>query len=243
MKKHLLRNENNRAFSIMELMVAMLLTSIISGILIVFYSQSYLALQRGVSKTELQQRTRLAAIRIIPKITSTIRRPPTADPTDPFPSGIQPIVSPAPSTNPITDPGASEIVLNSTKEFVKDALREPFVTGDEFNPRGTPAAEYDLLRIFFVPSGPDPADPRLGTIGDVKIDRNTPANTADDIVMARRLSFVSFLVYPDNRRVRLRIRARGLIRNATSGTSVDECVYETDIYLPVYTNASGGVAP
>lgn len=230
-----------QGFSLPELMIAMLLITMLSGILIIFFSQSRLALDRGLSKTELQQRTRMAAIRIIPKITSVVRRPPSSSLNDPHPDGILPIVDPTPSLDPITDPGELQIVLNSTKEFVKDQLRETVTPDDEFNPRGTPEEEYDLLRIWFEPQGQDPRDARLGQVGVVNIDRNTPNDEEDDIEIAHGLNFVSFLVYPDNRRVRLRVRARGLIRNATSGTSVDESVYETDIYLPVFTNSSGGM--
>ena len=70
-----------------------------------------------------------------------------------------------------------------------------------------------------------------------------PDNVANDIVLARGINYASFLVYPDNRRVRLRLRARGLTKNATSGKSVAESVYQTDIYLPVYTNSNGSITP
>lgn len=232
-----------RGFSLAELSIVMFLTTLITGVLVVFYAQSRLVLERGVSKTELEQKTRIAATRVIPKITSVIRRPP--DPRNPNPAlqaEIPPIVSPVPSTypNPALDPGVSLIELNTTKEFIKTQLRLPVTPADMFNPRGLPAAQHGVLQLRFVVTGTSTVDPRLGNVGELRMNARAPDGIAKDIVVARGLNLVSFMVYQDNRRVRLRIRSKGLVKNATSGTSVGESNYETDIYLPVYTNSSGG---
>lgn len=217
-------------FSLPELSIVMLLTTIITGVLVLFYSQSRLALERGVTKTELSQRTRLAAIRIIPKLTSVISRPPTPD----DPDGERPIVSPAIPPDPFTDPGVLQIELNTTKEFIKTQLRVPLVAGDEYNPRGNPTDEHGVLILRFEPKG---THPELGEFGDVVMNARPPDDVAEDIVLATNLSFVRFSVQ-SNDRIRLRVGARGRIKNATSGYSVDENVYETDVYLPVYTEGT-----
>ena len=103
-------NKSFAGFSLAELSVVMFLTTLITGVLVLFYMQSRLVLEKGVSKTELEQKIRITASRIIPKITSSIRRPP--DPRNPNPAlrdEIRPIVLPVESTNPLTDPGSMKL--------------------------------------------------------------------------------------------------------------------------------------
>lgn len=243
-----MKRMNSRGFSLPELAVVMFLTTLITGVLVVFYSQSRLTLERGVSKTTLQQKTRIASIRIIPKIASVIQFPGNPNFEPPAPGGadwreqVDAVVAPAPSlaANPQADPGVSEIRLMTTREFIREQLRQPVAPADQFNPRwdGQQATlPYGILRIWFEVTE---TDPDLGDKGVVKIDADTPGNPADDLTLASDLSLVSFMVYPDNRRVRLRVMAKDYIKNATSGRSIMAEVYETDIYLPVYTNSAGG---
>ncbi|MCA9778123.1 MAG: hypothetical protein KC800_15445 [Candidatus Eremiobacteraeota bacterium] len=244
------KSNSRRGFSLPELAVVMFLTTLITGVLVVFYSQSRLTLERGVTKTTLQQKTRIAATRIIPKITSVIQFPGNPNFAAPWNEQVDAIVAPLPSTavNPQTDPGVAEIRLMTTKQFVKEQLRQPVLPADEFNPRwdGTQATlPYAVLRVWFEVTG---NDPELGDKGVVKMDPDTPTIPGDDIVLASDLTLVSFMVYPDNRRVRLRVMARDFIKSATGdkagpdGRSINTDVYETDIYLPVYTNSAGGSA-
>ena len=222
--------KSSRGFSLPELAIVMLLTTLITGVLVLFYSQSRLLLERGAVKTELAQRTRMAATRIIPKLTSVIGRPPSPDNLD----GEEPIISPTPADDPYTDPGVTEIHLNTTKEFIKAQLRVPMVAGDAYNPRGTPADEHGELILRFDVKG---TDPELGEFGDLVMNAATPDDVAEDVVLAKNLAFVRFSVQ-SNDRIRVRVGARALIKNATSGFSVDENVYETDVYLPVYTEGT-----
>lgn len=274
-----LRSVKQNGFTIPELSVVMFLTVLITGVLVLFYAQARLELERGASGTELQQRTRLTAIRIIPKIASVIRTDP--DPDHPIPEyrgGINPIAWPLPADDDTSDPqadaGSHVIVLSTTKEFIETQMRQPIT--HPFNPRwnGDPATDpYGLLRIKFVEldesEWPEFQDIYGNTVkikvGEVRMDvydgapipRNLsspnedfgsdPADDlldgddlSDDIVIATNVSDVSFLTYGDNRRIRLRVVASGTVPNATSGRSLVTNVYETDIYLPVYTNTSGG---
>lgn len=225
-----LKKRRRNGFSLAELSVVMLLTTIITGVLVVFFSQSRLALERGVTKTELSQRTRLAAIRIIPKLTSVIGRPPT----ETNPAGLRPIIRPLPAADPFRDPGVTEIHLNTTKQFIKTQLRVPLVAGDEFNPRGDVDDEHGKLILRYVVTK---TDPELGELGELHMNAAPPDNVAEDLVIAQNLSFVRFSVQA-NDRIRLRVGARARIKNATSGFSVEENVYETDVYLPVYTDGT-----
>lgn len=221
-----MRAKKSPGFTVPELLVVMTITGLLTAVLAIFYSQSRLTLQRGMARTELQQRARLASIRIIPKITSTIYQPAT----DTTPT-INPIASP-PSTNDENSTPANpgrEIVLNTTAEFVQTQLREATIV--PFNPR---APVYDQLRLRFEV---DETDPELGDRGTLIMDRNT-AGTNDDVPIASNLTSVIFRVLPGNV-VRLRVEARGYIPNATSGRSVTSEVYETDIFLPVDTNSGG----
>lgn len=217
-----------RGFSIPELMVVMLISGILSGLLLVMYTQSRHTLQRGVAKTSLQQKVRMASIRIIPKVTSTIWQPAGVNS-----SGVMTPLLPAIDYPVAGNTTPSEyIVLHTTKEFVDTQLRR---TATEFNPR-TPV--YSKLRVFLKNRGIDPKAPELGDRVDVYIDENTPTNTTDDIQLASGLSKVTFTRTP-NDTVRLRVEAKGYMPNATSGRSVVTETYETDVYLPVITNSGG----
>ena len=197
----------------------------------------------------------MAAIRIVPKVTSTFRMPPDPDSADASVRefGIPPIVFPPPhddETVPASAvPGEPEILLLSTREFVKDQMRQPVLETDVFHPR---EPRYARLRLFFEErSAPDSPHPVLGPIGDLFMEGHFDENN-DGIfetvtprtAIASALTNVSFLVYNDNRRVRLRVEARGLRKNATSNgvgeETVERALYETDIFLPVYTNTAGG---
>lgn len=252
-----------RGFSLPELSVVMFLTVLITGVLVVFYAQSRLQLERGMALTEIQQRTRLTAIRIIPKIASVIRTPPNQNHPNPnyvlgTPALAWPLPPDDPSWDPQVDPGSPVIVLNTTKEFIQTQMRQPIT--DPFNPRwlGDPATDpYGLLRLKFIETGTDAngnvtGEVRMDPYSGPPIPRNRtddPAfndndalidgNPNDDLVLASNISQVSWLS-EDNRRVRLRVVAKGVIKNATSGKSPMTDIYETDVYLPVYTNTSGG---
>lgn len=241
----------------------MFLTVLITAVLVTFYAQSRLQLERGMALTELQQRTRLTAIRIIPKIASVIRTPPNPNHPNPnyvlgTPALAWPLPPDDPSWDPQVDPGAPVIVLNTTKEFIQTQMRQPVTT--PFDPRwlGDPATDpYGLLRLRFETTGVDDNGKPVGeVIMDPYSGPNIPRNRTDDpsfsdadamsdgnlndnLVIASNIAQVSWLS-EDNRRVRLRVVAKGVIKNATSGKSDITDVYETDVYLPVYTNTSGG---
>lgn len=64
-------------FTLVELSVVMIVFSVITAVLIAFYMEAQQHLSRGIAQTTLQQKTRNAAVRIIPKIASAIYRPET----------------------------------------------------------------------------------------------------------------------------------------------------------------------
>ena len=217
------RNKSERGFTLPELMIVMLIVGILSGLLLVMYSQSRHTLQRGVSKTTLSQKVRLASIRIIPKLTSTIWQQATAT-TPLLPAIDYPLVG---DNNP-----HDYVVLYTTKEFVQEQLRQTVVP---FNPRNP---VYTKLRVFTKDTGVNPKTPDLGHKIDVYVDENTPGNTTDDFQLATGLSKVTFTRNP-NDTIRLRVEAKGYMPNATSGRTVVTEYYETDVYLPVVTNSGG----
>jgi prepilin-type N-terminal cleavage/methylation domain-containing protein len=263
-----LRSPRQRGFTIPELSVVMFLTVIITAVLVMFYAQSKLKLQRGVARTELQQRTRTTAIRIIPKIASSIQLPPNAEhPT--YPDGLPPIAWPLRA-----DEETPVIVLNTTNEFIQTQMRVDPIT-DIFNPRwdGTGASPYGLLRLKFVllpapddvrvvgqdgygndirvtvgevrmdvydgPAIPAPTDPGFAAFGVDPNDLLVGDDLDDDIVIASNVSDVTFKVDGDNRRITMRVVALGTMPNATSGDSIASQVYETEVFLPVFTNSGG----
>lgn len=241
-----------QGFTLAELAIVMLLTTIITGLLVVFYSQSRLVLERGMQKTMLQQKVRLTSSRIVPKIASAFRLPPDPnadEDSDLFKIGILPIVFPEPHNDeddgpPAASRGEDRIRLNVTREWARELMRLPIQPDDIFDPQ---APLFAQLEIFFDTTVEQTGDPRLGVTGDVLMrayfDNNGDGNfinETDPVLIASGLTDVSFLVYPDNRRIRLRVESRGFIENATSNGPGEETihsqVYETDIYLPVYTN-------
>jgi hypothetical protein len=274
-----LSSRRQRGFTIAELSVVMFLTVLITGVLVVFYAQSRLTLERGVSLTELQQRTRMAAIRIIPKLASSIRLPPNLEhPT--YPDGLDPVAWPYRGNEP-----TNVVVMNTTQEFIQTQMRQPITI--PFDPRW-PAPDpdtgvvgpnpYGLLRIKFHPLGTkvvgtdSVGDDIIVTHGEVRMDvydgapipqrpsdpgDPLPANFAtfgltpstdllagddlsDDIIIASNVSDVTFEKKDnDNRRISMRAVSLGAIRNATSGESLSSQVYETEVFLPVFTNSGG----
>lgn len=242
MKLRTRQNKEISGFTIPELMVVMLISGILSGLLIVFYSQSRLTLERGVAKTTLQQKARLASIRVIPKITSTIYRPPS-DPTDTS-DELLPIVSPLPTDDETSTPPnpGKEITLRTTRAFALEQMRLTVTADDEFNPREEDFGKsYAELRLFFEV---EKTDPDLGEIGSLYMEghfdndddlSNGYEDVSDKILIASGLNKVEFDVR-DNGTVRVYVEARGFIPNATSGQSVAREVYETDVYLPVNTS-------
>lgn len=239
MNRLFLQSRRHRGFTIAELSVVMLLTTIITGVLVAFWMQARVVLERGVAKTTLQHKVRMAATRVIPRVVSVSRRPPTADDIE-----IKPIIAPEPDGQWHT-----EVIMNTTRAFIKDQLREPVVPDDEFNPRGRGLGDdntnYGRLRIWFEWNDTD--HPELGKVGDLMINRapdDPEYSPSDDIVLVRDLSFVGFKV-TDERRVRFRVVAKHLIplvgrEKVGEGANLETQLYETDIYLPVYTNVSGG---
>lgn len=115
-----MRASGNHGFTVPELMIVMTVMGIISGVLIAFYGEAELVLQRGISQTSLQQTARLASIRTIPKITSAVPKP--ADPDDlSNPDPVPAIVSPAPPPNDATPAVETrELVLNSITPYVEE---------------------------------------------------------------------------------------------------------------------------
>lgn len=269
MKSMSIFNRKKKAFSLPELSVVMFLTTLITGVLVVFYAQSRLTLQRGVQKTGLQQQVRMGAIRVVPKITSTFSIPPNEatgtarlrpvewpHPTD-FPAGSansdRPNYIDAQSGGeyfPENDIGEPKIMLISTQEFVKSQLRMPLVADDIFNPRDP---RYGKLELSFQNMRAHPKAKEAGELKDIgdlvmrghlNLDNDPDFETVtDDVMVVSGLTNVSFLLYPDSRRVRLRVEAQDYIPNATSNGSgertVETEVYNTDIFLPVYTSAGG----
>lgn len=153
-------------------MIVMTIFGVLSAVLIGFYSQAQLILSRGITQTTLQQRARLAAIRIVPKIASSVFKPERhsetgiepaipaitipsevtpdgAKLTDPY-TGSDPAIS-AENTDLPSDLPKSQaylrrtITLNSTIPFVEDQLRFKDADKTAFNPR-TPI--YRTYRLW-----------------------------------------------------------------------------------------------
>lgn len=258
-----------KGFSILELSIVMTLTIVISAVLVMFWSQSRLTLERGMSKTALQQKVRMASIRIVPKIASAFRIAPNPNSTDPdeiagllpfdwphpetegmaFPAPTQRpnyIAASTPQYNPVLDIGEPRLRMNSTREFVKDQLRLPIIPAqDIYNPR---QPRFAQLELEFIPdSVPGEFGPQGNLVMRGRFDDNNNGFDDDpetqDVIVASGLTNVSFLVYPgEQRRVRLRIEARGPLKTASGlvagdAKPYDRAIYETDIFLPVYTNS------
>ena len=273
-----------KGFSIIELSIVMMLTVIISAVLVMFWSQSRYTLERGMEQTALQQKVRMASIRIVPRISSAFRIAPDATSPDPVlrDDGLLPIEWPHPDTagmvfpappapqpsfvdrpnyqaalaiNPVYRPsldiGEPRLRMNSTREFVKDQLRLPIIPiEDVYNPRDPRFAQLELE--FIVTDAVHPEHPELGQLGNLVmrgyLDNNDNGDfrddpPTDDIVIASGLTDVSFLLYNgEQKRVRVRIEARGLRKTAMGKVDgadepYDRAIYETDIFLPVYTNS------
>lgn len=221
-----LKTRSEQGFSLPELMVVMLISGILSGLLLVMYTQSRTTLHRGVAKTTLQQKVRQASIRIIPKITSSVWKLPTP---------AQPQIGPPIRSVTVnaTNPENNQIVLWTTKQFIDTQLRRSVT---EFNPR---EPEYGELRIFLRNNrGPDPNAADLGDRIDVYIDENTTGNTSDDVLIASGLSSVIFTQRADDT-IRLRVEAKGYVPVPGNMRSITTEIYETDVYLPVTTNSGG----
>ncbi|MFA5504933.1 MAG: hypothetical protein WC314_14435 [Vulcanimicrobiota bacterium] len=248
-------------FSIMELSIVMFLTTLITGVLVLFYSQSRLTLERGVQKTELQQKVRLSAARVIPKIASAFYLPPDPDfedPTDPAfeeimqTTGLLPIEEP-PIYNETTEgmpaqahAGWPKLRVNSTREWVKSQLRLPVLPEDLFDPHEPRYAQLELDFRIRATQPPGHDVDRLGPLGDLfmigHLDNDEDGSfetVTDPLMVVQGVQNISFLQYADNRRVRLRVEVAGFVRSATSNANsekiVDRLVHETDIFLPVFT--------
>lgn len=217
-----------RGFTLPELMVVMTISTLLSGILLLMYTQARTQLQRGVARTTLQQKVRQASIRIIPKITSSVWELSTPN----EPQLGHPIKSVILDTE---NPENNQVVLWTTKEFIDKQLRKSTIS--EFNPRETD--QYAELRIFLSNErGEDPKAADLGERIDVYVDGNTPGNTADDVLLASGLSAVTFTRRADNT-IRLRVEARGYVPTPGDPHAIKTETYETDVYLPVTTNSGG----
>ncbi len=230
--------QRESGFSIPELMIVMTLTIIMSGVLVLMYTQSELSLSRGVTLTTLEQTGRIAAGRIIPKITSAVPRPPMdlngdgdandVDPYEPTTAILRPL---APALNaPPTQ--YREIVLYSIRPYVQRQLRQ---TEDlNFNPRTATHLPY---RIFA--NRTQDAKAPGGFKCDVFIDGDTPGNPNDDINLVRNLFDLTFEREVDNV-IRLTVDVRGFSRRAIGGRTELSRRYVTRVYLPIFTHSPGG---
>jgi hypothetical protein len=128
-------------------------------------------------------------------------------------------------------------VLNSIEAYVEEQLRE---TVSEFNPR-TPT--YRQYRLFFAldPNKDQSNEIQApgGRIGNLWIDGNTPGDNTDDILLASNLYDLTFKHESDNV-VELTVTAKGYVKRAIGGQTLDEQVYSTRVHLPIYTHTPGG---
>lgn len=239
-----------RGFSVPELMIVMTIMAVLSTVLLAMYSQSELALSRGVTLTTLEQHARLAAARIIPKITSAVVRP--ADGTNALIPGIVVPAAPvapaewsgSPGTGaeslPPTDTTTArpwQVVLNSIEPYVQRQLRQ---TESTFNPRSPSFREYRLFYAIDANKDQSSEDEAPGgRVGNVWIDGNTPTNSSDDILVASNLYEARFEREPDNV-IRLIVVTKGWARRAIGGRTLLERRYQTRIHLPIYTYTPGG---
>lgn len=241
-------SQKERGVSIVELLIVMALMGLCSGILLVMYGQSRKILSRGMVLTELEQKARISGGRLIPKIASACVRPATdlnadGDVSDPgeermaikFPPP-PPYAVPLPSNlNP-----PREVVLFSTKSYVRDLLRQ---TGEDFKPRNDNLSEeMREYRLFFVPRIVDVAKYPDGILGDIFVDGNTPADNSDDIRLVSGVRDVRFDREPNNV-IRLTISVKAYDRfgaNLVGAPAVLKRQHVTKIYLPIFTHSPGG---
>ena len=263
------KKQRAKGASIIELMIVMTMMGIASAILLALYVQSRSYLSRGTVLTELEQKARIAGGRIIPKIASACVRP-AIDFSDP-PDGLmdrtdlgldkwEPAVAilfpPSPDNpdggyNPPIpanlDP-PREVVLFSTKSYVRDLLREP--GGDDFDPRNNPpppalpdpAFGMRPYRIFFVfRNSVDIEKYPDGIVGDVYVDGNTSSNDSDDVLLVSGLRDVRFDRETNNViRLTISVKAYDPFGSSAGGTAVLKRQHVTKIYLPIWTHSPGG---
>ncbi len=238
-------------------MIVMTLMGIVSGILLVLYVQTRSYLSRGMVLTELEQKARIAGGRIIPKIASASVRPAIdfngdgdAVDTDLGLDQYEPRVAilfppPPPYSTPLPsnlDP-PREVILYSTKSYVRDMLREP--SGDDFDPRNEaedPALGMRQYRIFFLlRDNVDASKFPDGIVGDVFIDGNTPTNKNDDILLVSGLRDVRFDREQDNViRLAISVKAYDPFGASVGGTAVLKRQHVSRVYLPIFTHSPGG---
>lgn len=242
--------KKRRGTTIIELMVVMTMMGVASTILMALYLQSRSYLSRGSILTELEQRARIAGGRIIPKIASACKRPAVdlnAD-GDTIDANEQAMAIKFPPPPPYGTPLPAnlnpprEVVLYSTKSYVRDLLREPAGAGNEFNPRNeTLSAEMREYRIFFVPRNVDINKYPDGIVGDVFIDGNTPGVATDDVPLVSNLRDVRFDREENNViRLTLSVKAYDPFGSGAGGRTVLKRQHVTKVYLPIFTHTPGG---
>lgn len=243
-----MRAAKARGFSVPELMIVMTIMGILSAVLLAMYSQSELALSRGVTLTTLEQHARLAAARIIPKVTSAVADTANLNATPGIVAPLAPVSpatwsgSPGPGAEslPPTDTTTArpwQVVLNSIEPYVQRQLRQ---TESNFNPRSPVFRPYRLFYSIDTNKDQSSEDEAPGgRIGNVWIDANTPTNSADDVLVASNLYEVRFEREPDNV-IRLVVITKGWARRAIGGRNLLERRYQTRIHLPIYTYTPGG---
>jgi hypothetical protein len=242
-----------RGFTLIELLVVQAIMIVIFIVLFFLYTQSRFIFQRGTAKIEMQQNLRQALIRIIPYIASANPRP--ADPPD-IPFRLPAVKSPPPpgddvdpedcvsSSIPEGDTDA-EIVLRASATYIDRIMRVnnpvPFNPRDPY-PDPSAANEYRLFYILdpdLDMGNPDQAPG--GKIGRIMLDRNTPGDPTDDIMLARSIFGVSFeTLSPSAIDVGLVIKKFLPKASGAKADDVPEVLYySTRVHLPIYTNLNG----
>jgi len=224
----------------------MTLFSLLSLLIVVLYHSVTVAYRHNFVRMENSEKAREAYRRIVPLISSACPPPMPAASPNSSPGVSTAIISPTQVGVP-----SNTVVLYSTTHFINSFIYSTGGGGSSyaisgggssnFLPFGTSQFGEYRLRWVNDPSKPI-TDPRLcpgGRIGNVVLDPNTNSTTVDDRVVARNIYDCSF-EYTSNNRVMVTVDVYGLDRAATSQQVLRHQRYQSEVWLPFYTNVAGG---